>query len=224
MKIMLFGATGMVGQGVLRECLLDRDVEQVLAVGRRPTGVRHAKLRELVHEDLADFTPTEAELVGYDACFFCLGVSAAGMTEAAYTRVTYDFTMAAAEALARSSPGMTFIYVSGAGTDGSASGRTMWARVKGRTENALLNLPFRAKYMFRPAFIQPMHGIVSRTRLYRILYAVVGPLYPVWRFLFPRYVTTTEKVGRAMLRVARQGAPKAVLENADINALAGEAN
>jgi len=124
--------------------------------------------------------------------------------------------------LARLNPGMTFIYVSGAGTDSAESGRTMWARVKGRTENALLKLPFSAKYMFRPAFVQPMHGIVSRTRLYRILYAVVGPLFPLWRFLFPGFVTTTEKVGRAMLRVAKQGAPRAVLENADINALAGE--
>ena len=223
LTIIVFGATGMVGQGVLRECLLDPEVERVLAVGRRPTGVRHEKLLELVREDFTDFTPVERELAGFDACFFCLGVSSAGMSENDYTRVTYGFTMAAAQALAKLDPSMTFIYVSGAGTDSSESGRTMWARVKGRTENALLRLPFKAAYMFRPAFIQPMHGIVSRTRIYRVLYAVVGPLYPVWRVLFPRYVTTTEKVGRAMLHVARHGAPKPVLENADINALAADA-
>lgn len=224
MKIILFGATGMVGQGVLRECLLDPEVEHVLAVGRRATGVRHEKLREIVREDLTDLTSVERELAGFDACFFCLGVSSAGMTEEAYTRVTYDFTMAAARVLARLNPGMTFVYVSGAGTDSTERGRSMWARVKGRTENALLKLPFKATHLFRPAFIQPMHGIVSRTRLYRVLYAVIEPLYPVLRVLFPGYVTTTEKVGRAMLRVAKQGAPRAVLENADINALAGDAS
>jgi len=221
MNAILFGATGMVGQGVLRECLLAPDVERVLAIGRSGTGQKHDKLRELVHVDFSDFSSLENELAGYDACFFCLGVSSAGMSEPDYTRVTFDFTMAAAQVLARQSPGMTFIYVSGAGTDGSERGRTMWARVKGRTENALLKLPFKAAVMFRPGFIQPRHGIVSRTRLYRILYAVVGPLYPVWKILFPSFVTTTEKVGRAMLRVARDGAPKPVLENRDINALAG---
>ncbi|NMO17215.1 NAD(P)H-binding protein [Pyxidicoccus fallax] len=220
MKVILFGATGMVGQGVLRECLLDDGVEQVLAIGRSATGQNHAKLREIVHKDLLDYSAIEGELSGYDACFFCLGVSSAGMAEADYTRVTYDLTLAAARVLARLNPGMTFIYVSGVGTDSSEKGRAMWARVKGRTENALLQLPFKAKYMFRPGFIQPMHGIVSKTKLYRVLYAVVGPLYPVWKTLFPKYVTTTEQVGRAMLHVACQGAPKTVLENEDINALA----
>jgi uncharacterized protein YbjT (DUF2867 family) len=223
MKVLLLGATGMVGQGVLRECLLAPDVESVLTVGRAATGVRHERLRELVHADLFDLSPVAGALAGYDACFFCLGVSSAGMTEADYTRVTYDLTLAVAELLARLSPGMTFVYVSGAGTDSSGRGRSMWARVKGRTENALLELPFKSAVMFRPAFIKPSHGIVSRTRLYRVLYAIVGPLYPVLKALFPRSVTTTEKVGRAMLEVARRGAPKAVLENADINALAGDA-
>lgn len=220
MKVILFGATGMVGQGVLRECLLSPDVETVLTIGRSATGQRHQKIREIMHTDFMDFLPLESQLTGYDACFFCLGVSSAGMSEADYTRLTYGFTMAAASALARLNLEMTFIYVSGTGTDSTERGRAMWARVKGRTENALLQLPFKAKYMFRPAFIQPMHGIVSRTRLYRILYSVVGPLYPIWRVLFPGYVTTTEKVGRAMVHAARRGAPKAVLENADINALA----
>jgi uncharacterized protein YbjT (DUF2867 family) len=220
MKVILFGATGMVGQGVLRECLLAPDVDRVLVVGRRPSGVTHEKVVELVHSDFSDFAPVEGALSGYDACFFCLGVSSAGTGEAEYTRVTHDFTLAAASALARVSEGMTFIYVSGAGTDSSERGRSMWARVKGRTENALLRLPFKAACMFRPAFIQPMHGIVSRTRSYRVLYAVARPLYPILRWLAPGWVTTTEKVGKAMLHVARHGVSKAALESSDINALA----
>ncbi len=220
MKVILFGATGMVGQGVLRECLRDDRVEHVLAIGRGTTGQTHAKLREFVHKDLLDYSAIEGELSGYDACFFCLGVSAAGMSEQDYTRVTYDLTLAAARVLARLNPDMTFIYVSGTGTDSSEKGGAMWARVKGRTENALLGLPFKAKYMFRPGFIQPLHGIVSRTKLYRVAYAVMRPLYPVLKALFPKYVTTTEQLGRAMLRVAQEGAPKPVLENTDINALA----
>jgi uncharacterized protein YbjT (DUF2867 family) len=220
MNVLLFGATGMVGQGVLRECLLDPGVERVLAVGRRGTGLEHEKLRDLVRADLFDLSAIEGELAGHDACFFCLGVSSAGMSEPDYSRVTHDLTMAVARVLVKLNPGMTFIYVSGAGTDGTERGRTMWARVKGKTENALLKLPFKAAIMFRPGFIRPMHGIRSRTRLYRILYAVVGPLFPLWKTLFPGFVTTTEKVGRAMLRAARDGAPRAVLENRDINALA----
>ena len=163
LKVILFGATGMIGQGVLRECLLDPDVTQVLAVSRGPIGQNHEKLRELLHRDFSDFSGSERELSGYDACFYCLGVSAAGMKEADYAHVTYDFALAAARALAKLNPGMTFIYVSGAGTDSSEKGRSMWARVKGRTENALLALPFKAKFMFRPGVIQPMHGITSRT-------------------------------------------------------------
>jgi uncharacterized protein YbjT (DUF2867 family) len=219
MKIVLFGATGMVGQGVLRECLLDPDVEAVLAVGRGVTGQQHPKLREIRHEDLTDFSAIEGQLAGYDACFFCLGISASGLKEEDYHHITYDFTMAAAETLIRVSPGMTFIYVSGAGTDSTERGRWMWARVKGKTENALLRLPFKASYMFRPGYIQPLHGIVSKTRLYRIIYAVVGPLFPVWRRLLPKHVITTEDVGRSMLEVAKHGAGKRVLDNEDLGAL-----
>jgi uncharacterized protein YbjT (DUF2867 family) len=220
MRVVLFGATGMVGQGVLRECLLSPEVDSVLAVGRHATGVRHDKLREIVHGDLTDLSPLEGELAGYGACFFCLGVSSAGMGEAEYTRVTYGLTIAVASALVRLNPEMTFVYVSGAGTDGSERGRVMWARVKGRTENALLAMPFRAAYMFRPGLIQPLHGVVSRTRAYRIFYAVARPLLPLLRALFPGGVTTTEQVGRAMLRAARDGAAKRVIETRDINALA----
>jgi uncharacterized protein YbjT (DUF2867 family) len=218
MKVILFGATGMVGQGVLRECLMAQDVEVVLAVGRNATGRQHPKLRDLTPKDLFDLAPVEADLRGYDACFFCLGVSAAGMSEKDYRRITYDLTLSIATTLARLNPSMTFVYVSGAGT----GGRAMWARVKGETEAALLKLPFKAAYMFRPAFIQPMHGIVSRTRLYRAIYTVAGPLFPVWKTLIPSYVTTTERVGRAMLEVARRGAPQKIIENRDVNALAGE--
>jgi uncharacterized protein YbjT (DUF2867 family) len=219
MRILLFGATGMVGQGVLRECLLDDGVAEVLAVGRSPAGQRHPKLRDLVLPDVGDLSAVEGELAGFDACFFCLGVSAVGLSEAEYTRLTFDLTLGVARTLARVSPGMTFVYVSGAGTDSTERGRTMWARVKGRTENALLALPFRAAYMFRPGLIQPLHGIRSKTAVYRAIYAVLGPLTPLLRRLAPNAVTTTEQVGRAMLAVARHGYAKPHLEPRDINAV-----
>ncbi|HSQ62815.1 MAG TPA: NAD(P)H-binding protein [Polyangiaceae bacterium] len=217
MKVVLFGATGMVGQGVLRECLLDPDVEVVLTVGRSATGKHHEKLRELVHADLFDLSPVEDQLAGYDACFFCLGVSSAGMSEADYRHLTYDLTLAAARTLAAKNPAMTFVYVSGAGTD--ATGRSMWARVKGETENALLALPFKAAFMFRPGGILPVHGERSRTRLYRIVYAIMGPLHPLWKALIPNAITTSERLGKAMLAVAKHGAPKPILETRDINAI-----
>ncbi|NTX55796.1 NAD-dependent epimerase/dehydratase family protein [Myxococcus sp. CA039A] len=219
MKVLLFGATGMVGQGVLRECLRSPSVEQVLAVGRAETGQRHEKLRELSLKDFLDAS-SESSLDGYDACFFCLGVSSAGMNEEDYRRVTYDLTLSVAQVLARVNPRMTFIYVSGAGTDSTEKGRSMWARVKGRTENALLAMPFRAVYLFRPGIIRPMHGIVSKTRVYRVLYKVLSPLYPVLKAVAPGFVTTTEAVGLAMVATAELGAPKKVLENDDINNLA----
>lgn len=217
MKVIVFGATGMVGQGVLRECLLDPGVTGVLTVGRSATGQTHEKLRELVCKDLTDYSHVAGDLSGYDACFFCLGVSSARMSEAEYRRVTYDIAVAAARTLVELNPNMTFVFVSGAGTDATGKSRTMWARVKGDAENAILGLPFRGKYVFRPAFIRPMHGIRSRTASYRILYAIVAPFVPLLKALFPRHFTTTERVGRAMLNVARHGAPKAVLENGDID-------
>jgi uncharacterized protein YbjT (DUF2867 family) len=220
MKVIVFGATGMLGQGVLRECLLDDGIERVLTVGRTPTGRVHPKLTELVREDLTDLTPVEERLSGYDACFFCLGVSSVGMSEDAYRRVTYDITVAAGQTLARRNPGSAFVYVSGKGTDSTERGRTMWARVKGRTENALLALPLEV-YLFRPGYIHPMHGATSKTRLYRLGYRMTTPLYPVLRRVAPGHVTTTERVGRAMINVVRAGAPRRVLENPDINAAAG---
>jgi uncharacterized protein YbjT (DUF2867 family) len=218
MNVILFGATGMVGQGVLRECLLAPDVQKVLSVVRSATGQHDDKLHELIHKNFSDFADVAQELTGFDACFFCLGVTSSGMTEEAYQRITYDITMAAAQTLGKMNPNMTFVYVSGAGTDSTEHGRVMWARVKGKTENALLRLPFKAAYMFRPAGIQPLHGITSKTKSYRILYALTKPLLPLLA-LFPKYMTTTEQLGRAMLEVARHGYSKQILESADINSV-----
>lgn len=218
MNVLIFGATGMVGQGVLRECLLDPQVELVQTVGRTATGARHSKLREIVHQDLWNYATVEPDLSGFEACFFCLGVSSSGMKKEEYERLTYGITLAAAEALCRLNPRMTFIYVSGAGTDSSENGRVMWANVKGRTENALSQLPFAAAYMFRPGIIEPLYGIKSKTTSYRVLYMLTKPLFPWIRAAFPDYVLTTEQIGRAMLTVARQGYPKRVLESKDIRA------
>jgi uncharacterized protein YbjT (DUF2867 family) len=214
MKVVLFGATGMVGQGVLRECLRDDGVETALTIGRNSVGQPHPKLRELIQKDLFDFGAVDRELQGYDACFFCLGVSAAGMSEPDYTRLTYDLTLGWARVLARINPAMTFVYVSGAGT----SGKAMWARVKGRTEDALLAL-FPSAYMVRLGALRAMHGEVSKTRWTRIAYAVFRPLLPLLWTIAPGAVISTEELGRAMIRVARQGAPKRVLENRDLRAL-----
>ena len=219
MNVLILGATGMVGQGVLRECLLDEGVTRVVTLGRSPTGQSHPKLREIVHGELLNLRPIEGQLTGLDACFYCLGASATGLSEADYTQINYVLTMSVAEALARIDPDMTFVYVSGAGTDSSERGRAMWARVKGRTENALLRLPFKAAYMLRPGLIIPMHGVKSKTRLYRAFYAVLGPLLPLMRKLFPRSIITTEQLGRVMLRLARSGYSKPVLETADLSAL-----
>lgn len=219
MRVLILGATGMVGQGVLRECLLADDVEQVTQVGRSTTGLKNPKLRELVQADLFELANAEPELTGFEACFFCLGVSSAGMTEASYTRLTYELTLSVAERLVRLNPSMTFVYVSGAGTDSSEKGRSMWARVKGRTENALLRLPFRAAYMFRPGLIVPLDGIRSKTKAYRVMYAVMTPVLPMLRWAFPRRVVTTEEMGKAMLAVARHGGVKAVLETGDLREL-----
>ena len=221
MKVVIFGASGMVGQGALRECVLARDVDSVIVVGRKPLGQDlDPKVTEVVHEDFSDFTAIAPRLAGVDACLFCLGVSSAGMSEAAYTRITYDTTIAAAKTLLSASPTSSFIYVSGAGTDTSEKSRGMWARVKGKTENALLAMPFKAAYMFRPAGIQPLHGIKSKTRSYRVFYYALWPVLPLLRVLLPSAMTTTERVGLAMLDLVRAGAPSAVISTRDINRLA----
>jgi uncharacterized protein YbjT (DUF2867 family) len=218
-KVIIFGATGMVGQGVLRECVLDAGIPAILLISRTASGRQPDKVREILHRDFFDFTAIESQLSGYDACFFCLGATSAGLSEAQYRRLTYDITLTAAQTLCRLNPDMTFIFVSGAGTDSTEHGRTMWARVKGATENALLRLPFKAAYMFRPGAIQPLHGIKSKTASYRVLYTLTRPLLPLLLPLLPKYMTTTEQLGRAMITAARKGAPKQILESLDISNL-----
>ncbi len=216
MRVILFGATGMVGQGVLRECVLDPDVDRVLSISRSSIGEANSRVTEVLHDDFFDFGPLDDTLRGFDACLFCLGVSSAGMDEAKYSRLTYDLTMAAAQAVLKANPAITFLYISGTGTDSTETGRSMWARVKGKTENALLRLPFGAAYMLRPGYIQPMHGIRSKTKLYRTIYALVSPIYPLLRMVARRYVITTEELGRAMVEIAKNGNPKHILESSDL--------
>ena len=220
MRTIIFGATGMVGGGVLLECLDHPDVTSILAIGRKGCGVTHDKFQEILHTDFFNYTQIEDRLTGYDACFFCLGVSSAGMSEERYTELTHDLTLAAAATLVRLNPEMTFCYVSGTGADSTERGRTMWARVRGKTENELMQLGFKASYIFRPGYIQPMKGIQSKTTLYRALYAVFAPLYPIFKMIVPNYVTTSENVGLAMIRVAHTAYGKQILENRDINAVA----
>lgn len=228
MNILIFGATGMVGQAVLRECLLDPGVTRVVALGRSPAKgatpmgrlPEAAKLEDLRHTDMYDYSSIAERLSGFDACFFCLGVSSAGMTEAAYTRVTYDLTLAAATALAQRNPQTVFTYITGRGTDSTERGAVMWARVKGRTENALLKLPFRAAHMFRPGVIEPLDGIRPKSKVYRLAYILLMPFLPLVKFLWPQAaLTTTRQVGKAMIAVARRPGAKRILEVADINAL-----
>jgi uncharacterized protein YbjT (DUF2867 family) len=202
----------MVGQGVLKECERDADISEVLAVGRTAFGATSGKVRELALPDLYDLSGVEAQLAGFDACFFCLGVSAGGMTEADYRHVTYDLTISVARTLVRLNPGMIFEYVSGASTDSTEKGRAMWARVKGATENELLRTGFRGAYMFRPGIIQPLDGIRSKTKSYRVMYVVIGPILPLLKKLFPKYVTSTAEVGKAMIRVAKVGHTTPVIE------------
>jgi uncharacterized protein YbjT (DUF2867 family) len=217
-NVIIFGATGMVGKGVLRECLAAADVGKVLTVGRTPTGLRHPRLQELVHAEMWDYANVEAELADFDACFFCIGVTSSGMSEQNYSHLTYEMTMAVAGTLARLNPRMVFIYVSGAGADSSETSRVMWQRVRGKTENALLKLPFRGVYIFRPGMIQPV-GVKSKTTSYRWFYTLTKPLLPLLRAMLPDQILSTPQVGQAMLAAVRSGAPKRVLESPDINAL-----
>lgn len=212
MRVVIFGATGMLGQGVLRECLVDPEIDQVLSISRRPTGKQDAKLREILHKDFTDYSSIEDQLGGYDACFFCLGISSVGLTEQEYHHITYDVAVAAAQALLKHNPNMTFLFISGTGTDSTESGSTMWARVKGKTENAILKMPFKGSYAIRPAYTHPLHGVRSPIRLYRIMGAILGPLYPLLSRIFPKHMTTTEHLGKAMIHVAKHGAAKRVLD------------
>lgn len=220
MKILIVGATGMVGRGVLQSCLGASDVSDVILFGRTKLELTTPKLRQLIQDDLFDLRGLAPELKGIDACFFCLGVSSSGMREADYRHITYDLTLAVATQLARLNPAMVFTYVSGAGTDSSERGRTMWARVKGQTENALNALPIAGVYLFRPAIIQPLHGIESKTPSYRRFYQWTKPLLPLVKRLFPQFAVTTEDIGQAMLNAVRRGAGRMVLESRDIGLLA----
>jgi uncharacterized protein YbjT (DUF2867 family) len=217
MNVVIFGASGMVGKGALLECLRDRNVERVVVVGRSGVGYEHPKLREVLVKDLFDVSSYAEELTGLDACFFCLGVSSAGLSEAEYRRLTYDLTITIGQTLAARNTALCFVYVSGAGTDTSERGRSMWARIKGATENALLRMPFRSAFMFRPGVIQPLDGIRSRTRSYRLGYILMSPILPLLRRAFPNSISTTREIGRAMIAVARNGWPRPVLEAKDIH-------
>jgi uncharacterized protein YbjT (DUF2867 family) len=222
MNVVLFGATGMVGAGALLECLADPRVTSVLAITRSPTGRSHPKLREVLHTDFFNYDGLRAEFAASDACFFCLGVSSIGRNEADYTRLTHDLTMAAARAMADANRKMTFCYVSGVGTDSTERGRTMWARVKGRTENALLALPFKAAFMFRPGYIQPIGDVQSKTGWVQTAYDILAPFYPLVHRLIPDGMTTTANLGRALIQVAITGYSESVLYSADFNRLAAQ--
>jgi len=212
MRIVIFGASGMVGQGALRECLRDPEVEQVVSIVRSSTGTTQEKLREIVHETFLDFTPVENELTGLNACLYCLGVTSTGTKEEDYTRITYEFTIAAATTLLKLNPGMSFVFVSGAGADSTEHGGTMWARVKGKTENALLSMPFRSIYVFRPAMIQPLDGIQSKTASYRIIYGLIAPFLTAARHFWPSHISTTQELSKTLLAAAKRGMEKRVVE------------
>ena len=221
-KAIIFGSTGMIGQGVLQECQANEQVESVLVINRHPGDAAHVKVREIVQSDFFDLAVISKDLADCNACFFCLGASSAGLNESEYYKITYELTMSVARTLLEINNEITFCYISGAGTDSSEKGRTMWARVKGKTENDLLKLPFKAVYMLRPGYIQPMNGIRSRTRLYNMLYMIFKPFYFILRH-FEGVVTNTTTLGKAMITLALNGSDKAVLESRDINEIVKKA-
>ena len=221
-KVIIFGSTGMIGQGVLQECLSNVQVESVLVINRHPGDTAHVKVREIVQSDFFDLAVISKDLADCNACFFCLGTSSAGLNESEYHKITYELTMNVARALLEINNEITFCYISGAGTDSSEKGRTMWARVKGKTENDLLKLPFKAVYSLRPGYIQPMNGIRSRTRLYNMLYMIFKPFYFILRH-FEGVVTNTTTLGKAMITLSLNGSVKAVLESRDINEIVKKA-
>jgi uncharacterized protein YbjT (DUF2867 family) len=211
-KAIITGATGMVGEGVLNECLQHPNVESVLVINRKPCEVKHEKLKEIVHKDLFDLSSLEDQLAGHNACYFCAGVSSVGKSEDEYKRITYDLTISFANTLVKLNPDLTFCYVSGVGTDSTEKGKSMWARVKGKTENDLLALPFKAACMFRPGYIQPTKGLRNTYKIYK----VAAPFYPLWKLLFPKYVTTLREIGLAMINETLYGSSKQILECRDI--------
>jgi len=215
-KTIITGSTGMVGEGVLHECLQHPDVESVLVINRKPCGIIHDKLKEIILKDFFDLSQIENQLSGYNTCYFCAGVSSVGKKEDEYKRITYDLTMNFAKTLLRLNPEMVFTYVSGVGTDNTEKGRSMWGRVKGKTENDLLKLPFKAAYMFRPGYIHPTKGLKNTYKIYKVL----APLYPLWKILFPKYIITLEEIGKAMINVVLKGSEKKILECVDIRKIA----
>ncbi|MFC2134378.1 NAD-dependent epimerase/dehydratase family protein [Bacteroidota bacterium] len=216
-KTIITGSTGMVGEGVLHECLQHPDVESVLVINRKARGVQHPKLKEIIHKDFFDLPKIEDQLKGYNTCYFCAGVSSIGKKEEEDRRVTYDLTMNFAETLLKLNPGMTFTYVSGVGTDSTEKGKSMWGRIKGKTENDLLKLQFKSAYMFRPGYIQPIKGLKNTYTAYKVL----SPFYPLFKTLFPKYVCTLEDLGKSMINITMNGYDKTVLECRDITLSAG---
>ena len=217
-KAIIFGASGMIGSGVLIEALAHPAVDSVLSIGRSSSGMQHPKLKELIHRDFTDFSEVEDQLAGYNACFYCLGISSFRMSEEAYTRITFEFTEKVGEVLSRLNPDMSFCFISGAGTD--ADSNTMWAKVKGNAENVLKTFSFKQLYLMRPGYVQPVKGVKSKTKLYSFLYLLFGSLYPVWKRLFPKYVSTSEEIGLAMIHAVLHGFEKQTLESIDIVELA----
>jgi hypothetical protein len=211
-KVIITGTTGMVGEGVLHECLHSPAIASVLIINRKPVGISHPKLKEIIHSDFYDLSPIESQLSGYDACFFCLGVTSVGLKEDAYTKLTYTLTMHVAETLSKLNKSMTFCYVSGAGTDSTEKGKSMWARVKGKTENDLMKLPFHKVFAFRPGFIKPIKGL-TRTHSF---YKYILWMYPLGRALYPAGFCTMQELAQAMIRTATVGYDKAILEGKDI--------
>lgn len=217
-KVIITGTTGMVGEGVLHECLLHDAITDVLVVNRKPCGITHPKLKEVIHPDFFNLAPIEHQLSGYNACFFCLGVSSVGLKEADYYKLTYTLTMHVAETLAKLNPGMTLTYVSGAGTDSTEKGRSAWARIKGKTENDLMKLPFKNVFAFRPGFIKPTKGL----KYIQSYYTYIGWLYPLGRAVYPNGFCTLKEVGLAMIHALTKGYPKNILEGKDIIQLAAQ--
>ncbi|PBQ31394.1 epimerase [Sphingobacteriaceae bacterium] len=212
LKVIVTGVTGMVGEGVLHECVLNPDVEEILILTRKPSGYKHPKVKEIVHEDFFNLVPIQEKLSGYNACFFCLGVSSVGMKEEGYTKMTYTLTLHAAGIISKQNKDLVFTYVSGAGTDSTEKGNSMWARVKGKTENDLSKLPFKAVYLFRPGFMLPTKGLKNTLKMYKYF----SWLYPVLRTLFPSTASTLKELGLAMIHVALKGYEKSILEVKDI--------
>lgn len=215
MKVIIFGATGMIGQAILCQCLIDSEITEIQTIGRTPTKIQEPKIHELIHQDLYNYEGLEDKLSGFDACFFCLGTTSAGKVEAEYEHITYDLTLSAATILSELNPQMTFIYISADGADTTEKSTIMWAKIRGKIENVLFRLPFKAVYIFRPGIIQPKHGIQSKTKAYRLFYSLAKPILPILRFLLPNYVATTESIGRAMLLVAKHGYENKILKSRD---------